>query len=126
MAWSWSHTEEAYVYAREQMEKLDRETRNVIAAEWLAAVPHPQYGIGFHANLDLRKYAKSLVRVAEWSDEKINKFIWDGVEGRDDLGMNKLRTCENGGWEAWCCPFGCGCHMVPFSSDEEEMEDLTI
>ena len=116
MTWEWSHTQEAYDYARQQMEELDRKVRNVIAAEWLAAIPHPRWGISFHAELDLKKYNKSLVRVADWNDDKINEFIWKK--------MDELRHCTNGGWEAWCCPFGCGCHMVNFSEEEEECESL--
>lgn len=97
MAWSWSHTSEAYRDAREQLEAMERDTRNVIAAEWLAADGD---------NLDERKYARSLPRVASWNDERINEFIWEAME--------RQAMCTNGGWEAHCCPFGCGCHMVPF------------
>jgi hypothetical protein len=25
--------------------------------------------------------------------------------------------CEDGGWEAWMCPYGCAPHRVPFSAD---------
>jgi hypothetical protein len=112
MSWSWSHATEAYDAARRNMERLPRETRNVIAAEWLAAIPHPRWGIHFHAELDLRKYYRSLPRVSEWDDEKIDDYIWQRVED--------LATCTNGGWEAHLCPFGCGCHMVPF--DDEQID----
>jgi hypothetical protein len=27
---------------------------------------------------------------------------------------SELRTCTNGGHEAWICPYGCLSHMVPF------------
>lgn len=106
MSWSWSHTADAHVNARAQLSVLNRETRNIIAAEWLAAIPHPRLGVGFSAELDTRKYPKSLIRVAAWTDGRINEFIWDRME--------KLETCTNGGHEAHCCPFGCIPHMVPF------------
>lgn len=110
MSWSWSHTGEAYANARLNFVELPRETRNVIAAEWLAAIPHPQHGISFHADLDLRKYAKSLVRVTKWDDNRLNDWTWDRIE--------RLAICTNGGFEAHCCPFGCGCHMVSFDREQ--------
>ena len=126
MTWEWSHSGEAYQNARQQLEALPRETRNVIAAEWLAAIPHPRHGIDFHAELDTRKYYRALVRVAKWSDEEINEFIWSGAqreENKVQIGMEGLRNCTNGGWKAWCCPFGCECHMVPFDPVEGSEED---
>ena len=37
MAWSWSHSQEAYENARENLSTLDRETLEIIFAEWRAA-----------------------------------------------------------------------------------------
>lgn len=106
MAWSWSHNPEAYQDAHDQFNALPRETRNVIAAEWLAAIPHPRWGIGFHAELDERKYHHSLARVAAWTDERLDEYCWPRID--------ELATCDNGGWNAHCCPFGCMSHFVPF------------
>jgi hypothetical protein len=107
MAWSWSHTEEAYVNAREQLEALPREERNVIAAEWLAAKKTSLYG---EPEFLPKRYQRALLRVARWSDDKINEWVWERVE--------RLATCTNGGWRAWVCPWGC--HQVPFDPVTEE------
>jgi hypothetical protein len=95
------------------MEALDRETRNVIAAEWLASREN-EYGWYDMDASDLPKYEAEQARVAQWDDEAINELIWDK--------MAEKATCENGGHEAWCCPFGCGPHLVPFDpiSTEED------
>ena len=37
MAWSWSHSQEAYENARENLSELDKETLEIIFAEWRAA-----------------------------------------------------------------------------------------
>lgn len=110
MAWEWSHTHEAYIHARRQMEALDRETRETIAAEWLAT-PKDEFGGHGFSHLDLRKYHHSKARVGAWDDERLDGFIWERME--------EMATCSNGGWEAWCCPHGCGPHLVPFSPLEE-------
>lgn len=106
-SWSWSHTQEGIQNARNQMEAMDRETRNVIAAEWLAKIKSDNYGC---SELDTRKYYRSLPRVQQWDDDKLNEFIWTKME--------EYATCSNGGWEAYCCPFDCGCHTVPFDPVE--------
>jgi hypothetical protein len=116
MAWEWSHTQEAYNNAKRNMEALDRATREVIAAEWMGT---PSYwhktadGVfRYDTNLDLKRYYKALCRVKRWTDKKMNEFIWKNME--------ELATCTNGGWEAYCCPHGCGCHMVSFGHEHEE------
>jgi hypothetical protein len=109
MTWEWSHTQEAYAYAQQAMQDLPRQTREVIAAEWLAT-PRDEFGGYGFAHLDLRKYHHSICRVKEWSDDKLDEFIWQR--------MSDLANCTNGGWEAHCCPHGCFPHMVPFGPDD--------
>lgn len=108
MAWEWSHTAEAYEAAQANMEALDRETREVIASEWLAT-PN-----GFSIDMDMKRYWKATCRVKTWTDEKLNEFIWANMEN--------LATCTNGGYEAYCCPHGCGPHLVAFSRKGEAHE----
>jgi hypothetical protein len=116
MAWSWGHNPEAYEYAKNQMEALDRETREIIAAEWIGTPSQwnskEKLVFRYSTNLDLKKYHKALCRVKNWDDEKLDEFIWKNME--------ELATCTNGGWEAYCCPHGCGPHMVPFGPEREE------
>lgn len=111
MAWSWSHTHEAYVNAENNLKALDRETLVVIFAEWRASMNRKgEYTDDF----DQRRYDRALRWASDPNNittEGLAEFIWER--------MNELRTCTNGGWEAHCCPYGCGCHMVSFSTPEE-------
>lgn len=98
MAWSWSHSSEAYDNAQFNLAELDRDTRNRIATEWIAVN-------GDGMMLDV--YDAVLPVIEEWGDERLNDFIWERMS--DEAGG---RICENGGHQAWCCPFGCGFHLV--------------
>jgi hypothetical protein len=112
MTWEWSHSEGAYSHAEQHIRSKPREWLEVVWAEWVAAVPHPQHGMAFHANLDSRKYQKALVRAKNKTDEELADLIWQKA--------SELRNCTNGGWEAHCCPFGCSCHMVPFDRNVQD------
>lgn len=106
MAWEWSHTPEAYEAAKLNMQELDRETREIIAAEWIGTPKDEFGGYGFSIDMDMKRYWKATCRVKRWTDERLNEFIW--------WNMVNLATCTNGGYEAYCCPHGCGPHLVPF------------
>ena len=88
MAWSWSHSQEAYENARENLSTLDRETLEIIFAEWRAA------------------------------------------QGKGGIIHNHNDFNDNGGFNAWMCPSGCGCHCVSFSPpaepENEEFEDVEL
>lgn len=114
MAWEWSHTPEAYDAVRQNIEAKDREWLETVWSEWIAAIPHEKHGIGFHADLDLKKYHKAMCRAKQKSDEELARFIWEKT--------SEFRTCTNGGHESWCCPFGCPCHMVPFDTPADVEE----
>ena len=103
MAWSWSHTDGAYINARENLNNLDREKLEVIFAEWKGKQAKWD-------NLHKHKYEKALVKAKTLPDDVLADFIWDKME--------EQALCTNGGHEAHCCPFGCGCHMVSFSPEE--------
>jgi len=49
-------------------------------------------------------------------------FIWEQA--------SEYATCDNGGFNAWMCPSGCGCHCVSFSPPDEpaneELEDVEL
>src|SRR4051794_20203960 len=116
MTWEWSHTTEAYMAVRTNIENQPREWLEVVWAEWVALTPDPDDR--WHDRMDLRRYAKACVRAKSKAREYLVEFIQRKTE--------ELRLCTNGGWEAHCCPFGCGCHMVPFdveqTADEEPSE----
>ena len=122
MAWSWSHSAEAYDNARNNLELLPITTLNIIFAEWRAA--QAKHGIiEDHNAFDQRKYSRALKHAEElttqygegFAREQLVEFIWEKAE--------QAATCDNGGFDAWMCPSGCGCHCVSFSSPDEETED---
>lgn len=111
MAWSWSHTPEAYANAEANFRALPREELLVIWKEWQATtISEESFSIPeFHE----KRYAR--LTGAGRSAEDLADYCWPRIE--------EFATCTNGGWQAWVCPYGC--HMVPFSrpgeADEEEV-----
>ena len=107
MAWSWSHTGEAYTAAQYNLVNLPREDINVIFAEWRAC---QMRGNRFDSNhFDMRRYDRAL----KWAESHpfvsvLTDFIWEKAE--------QAATCDNGGWNCWLCPSGC--HTVPFDFPE--------
>jgi len=110
MAWSWSHTAGAYDNARANLEGVSESAWLIdVIAEW---------------------------RMHDWGNPNrytFNQEEWDEKRAAvvDDYGglplsamtgviwadMEQLRICDNGGFNAWCCPYGC--HTVSFSKEEE-------
>ncbi len=121
MVWSWSHTQEAYQNAEDNLRQLPRETLEIIFAEWRAAQEKGGVINTFHAGWNQKKYDRALAYAKampeDFFEETIVDFIWNK--------MQEWATCENGGFDAHCCPYGCGCHTVSFSTPEElaEQED---
>ena len=101
MAWSWSHTREAYRNAEDNLRNLGADELKVIETEWSAST-EGEYG-GF--DLDIEKYDKLLPLAGGDPDA-----IWKRA--------SELATCDNGGSNAWVCPFGC--HTVPFDAPDDE------
>jgi hypothetical protein len=114
VAWEWSHTPDAYENGRKNLAKLSISDLIVMKAEWEAISDHNEETFeGGH--LDTDKYNKTMTRlqatyrmarradvsIATLKEQYANE-IWEKAE--------KLRTCTNGGHEAWVCPFGC--HLV--------------
>ena len=119
MSWEWSHSPEAYANAQENLGKMSANTLAVILSEWEAR-DSGQNCIGGSLSLDIVKYRERLryhraqLRSGLVKDALANS-IWEHAR--------KLRTCTNGGHMAWMCPFGCGCHMVSFSTFAERMAE---
>lgn len=115
MAWSWSHTNQAYADAQENLSTLDRETLEIIFAEWRAA----QWKHGAIApvspGFSERKYKRALKHAKTMAHDTLVEFIWEKA--------SEFATCDNGGFEAWMCPHGCGPHCVSFSPPEEDQDD---
>lgn len=118
MAWSWSHTNEATV--EEQLNNIVDEANNsdieaiewlqVVWSEWVASNWKKDRGT---TDLDLRKYERAIARAKRQGEElgygKLATDIWNW--------SSELSTCTNGGWNAWCCPFGC--HLLPCTVELE-------
>lgn len=96
MAWSWSHTQEAYDNARDNLVGLDRDRLNIIYAEWEALVGDD--------DLDENKYEAALDKAITIEVDILIDIIWVKVV--------HFATCDNGGFNAWVCPYGC--HTVSF------------
>jgi len=109
MAWSWSHTVEAYFDARENLFDLDADTLRVIWAEWMGCPPSDD-GFRYDEDFDPALYESKLAEAASIDAESLAESIWDFAE--------EQRTCDNGGWNAWVCPSGC--HTVPFSRGDDD------
>jgi hypothetical protein len=102
MAWEWSHTNEAYAYAEACVEKLSAARLKEIWAEiqvW-KAVRGP-----LSQELYESKYKEAAAMLARDKDSVVAS-IWEFAA--------EFRTCDNGGWNAWLCPYGCAGHKVPF------------
>lgn len=115
MAWSWSHTAEAYEYAEQQLRELPRETLEIIFAEWRAAQEKHGRINPVYAGFNERKYERALAYAKTLPEERLADFIWERA--------SEAATCDNGGFEAWLCPSGCGCHTVPFGPTEDDHDN---
>jgi len=105
MAWSWSHSGEAYSNAFQNVRNKDRKWLSTVFAEWEA-----QEG----GELNEQKYAVAELKAATLPNDILADYIWGKMEAQS--------LCSDGGHEAWCCPFGCGPHTVPFDVEAESAE----
>ena len=106
MSWEWSHTNEAYAYARDQIHELSLKQLIEITAEWRAwngDLIVPVLNLEHHDNV-----LESL-NAEPPSNESLAEYIWEQA--------SELSTCDNGGFNAYICPFGC--HTVPFGPEHE-------
>jgi hypothetical protein len=111
MAWSWSHTIEAYADAEQNLRELDLDTLRVIWSEWQATSygDEPSFAI---ADFNADDYEAALDRSASFDAETLADDIWEHAA--------EQQTCDNGGWNAWMCPYGC--HTVAFDRGESDSE----
>ncbi|MFA5489304.1 MAG: hypothetical protein WC284_08810 [Candidimonas sp.] len=107
MAWEWSHTSEAYSYAYENLESMDRDFLEDAYAE-IKATAKDKHGV-YGSDLDMDEYEKALKWAKSMPFDVLVDFIWNFAE--------EYKTADNGGFNAYMCPYGC--HTVPFSSKDE-------
>ena len=115
MAWSWSHTQQAYADAEENLRTLPKETLEIIFAEWRAAQGKNGVIDPVCPNFSERKYDRALKHAKTLPDDVLADFIWEKA--------SEFATCDNGGSEAWMCPHGCGPHCVSFSPPDDDPGD---
>lgn len=96
MAWEWSHTPEAYANVEKNIYKLSLKKLREIYSEWQAHLGD--------SDLDEVEYEAALKFSKSLSKDHLADFIWQKT--------CSWRTCDNGGYNAHVCPFGC--HTVPF------------
>lgn len=101
---------DADVYKKE-LKRIRKENREFIHTLVLSS----PYGCGAYAS-DPQQTMRQARRDAT---DSVRRSLAESIWSR----MEELATCTNGGWEAYCCPFGCGPHMVSFSSLAERREE---
>ncbi len=118
MAWSWSHTDEAYAAVEERLNNKADAANNgdTEVAEWLEVVWSEWVASDWRedrvtTDLDLRKYERAIARAKRQGGslgyDKLAKDIWEWT--------SELAACTNGGHEAYLCPHGC--HLLPFTAE---------
>lgn len=105
MTWEWGHAVEAYAAAQRNVQAKPKEWLEKVYAEWQALGSAEE----FPGSFDQAAYTVALKEAAGLTDDVLADRIWENMES--------LRFCTNGGWDAWACPFGCGCHMVSFTEE---------
>ena len=117
MAWEWSHTQEAYDNALNNLDNFETDELLTIASEWAAWDGEDGFDEGkyYKALKDLRNRRSRLVKrnMTHGFREGLIDDIWNH--------MSEFRTSDNGGYNAWACPYGC--HTVSFDSDNTEEID---
>lgn len=107
MAWSWSHSNDAYAAAYENLHALPLDVLQVIQAEWDTHCSQPP-----DTEFSQWRYARALSAIVKQNlpTDILADHIWERAELQ--------ATCDNGGFNAWMCPYGCGPHCVPFDREQ--------
>ncbi len=114
MAWSWSHSGIAYENAYLNLADETPDDLIEIMTEWRV---HQKSGGDDSVKWmtdeetwdEIRKEVREYYGKAHSLDLLIES-IWDLAQAQ--------ALCDNGGFNAWMCPYGC--HTVPFDRNEEE------
>ena len=106
MAWSWSHSQEAYCNARDNVLDLPRDVLEVIYGEQHAGDTHDS------EQFSQWHYARALSKARKLTADILAESVAERME--------ELATCSNGGHRAWVCPYGC--HTVSFDRESVEAE----
>ena len=97
MTWEWSHSAEAYDFARDYLsERVPQSELAVIAAEW---------DVFERSEADEDAPAFDQKFYADQPSSVLAEKIWGKME--------VLRSATNGGHSFWGCPYGCSSHLIP-------------
>lgn len=112
MAWEWSHTQEAYDSAYDNLSNQSREFLEVTYAEIQALGKQWHNGTykGHTEPFYSSVYKRNLSSAKRTPTDLLVDAIWE-------FACNQA-TCDNGGYNAWVCPYGC--HTVSFSKEGED------
>lgn len=108
MIWRWNHSNRSYGNAKANLSDLCHETLAVIYAEIKAC----RVLASGENKLDELEYKDELILARGMSSLSLVNLIWES--------MNSYRLCDEGGFNAYCCPYGC--HTVSFDRKEETDE----
>ncbi len=116
MAWEWSHTNEAYQNAERNLYDLPVKELIVIAAEWDASKPGSYGDYSLSGSFDTKRYKREFAH--------LNAMVGRGRMTAGDIAeriwpkMESFATCDNGGFNAYTCPYGC--HTVSFDREGKD------
>ncbi len=99
--WSWSHTNEAYATAEQNLQALEHDTLAEIWAEWLS-----DSGPEATNRFNQETYPLNHESALGLPDDVLAEAIWERAVEQAE--------CSNGGYRAYMCPFQCGPHGVSF------------
>lgn len=112
MSWEWSHTEGGLENARNNLEQEPIEELQVMWAEIYATREKTRF-TGF-PEFRRNRYPKCLEYAKKLPADILADSIWEFME--------ELRTCENGGYRLYACPYGC--HTVSVDREGETEETI--
>lgn len=103
--WEWPQDAMYAEKIRRQICRLDRETLEIIYAEWQAREGED--------GLDEAEYDEArLYAIDHLDSDTLAEFIFERA--------SEQALADNGCHEAWCCPFGCGPHTLPAEFSDED------
>lgn len=113
MSWGWSHTPAAYEAALRNLERKPRRWLEVCYAEIVADETEEIAKRIEDEDFDWSEEYERALKVVRSRKDPVDSgtlvtAIWNFME--------RYRTCDNGGFNAYCCHSGC--HKVSFTDRE--------
>lgn len=104
MAWEWSHTYEAYANVEGNIHHMSLADLRTVYAEWRAYDLEQKN----HEDPWGKPYDRFIRDANKMSRNELTEYVWERA--------SEFRTCDNGGFRAWVCPWGC--HTVSFDLEQ--------